>query len=150
MYFASGVGGGTTTTDKPERMRKSAREPPEILRVPLRDYVAGALVANAPMWLLSIVLQYLKIDLSFVFLGLTLYFTAMAGSALAGYLLERKRGLGYKKTGMTTGFTAYALYSLYLTVVRVRGGVLEDFLPLMGFVIGGAIGARYREKQNRI
>ena len=130
-------------------MRKSARASPEILRVPLRDYVAGALVANAPMWLLSIVLQYLKIDLSFVFLGLTLYFTAMAGSALAGYLLERKRGLGYKKTGMPTGFTAYALYSIYLTVVRVRGGVMEDFLPLMGFVIGGAIGARYREKQNR-
>jgi hypothetical protein len=115
----------------------------------MRDYVAGALVANAPMWLLNIILQYLKAELSFVYLGLILYFTAMAGSAVAGYLLERKRGLGYRKTGMTTGFTAYVLYSIYLTVVRVRGGVLEDFLPLMGFVIGGAIGARYREIQNR-
>ena len=131
-------------------MRKSARSPPEILSVPLRDYVAGALVANAPMWLLNTILQYLKTELSFVFLGLILYFTAMASSALAGYLLEKKRGLGYQKTGMTTGFTAYALYSIYLTIVRVRGGVLEDLLPLMGFVIGGAIGARYREKQNGI
>lgn len=113
----------------------------------MRDYVAGALVANAPMWLLNIILQYLKTELSFAFLGLILYFTAMAGSAVAGYLLERKRGLGYRRTGMTTGFTAYVLYSIYLTIVKVRGGVLEDLLPLMGFVIGGAIGARYREVQ---
>jgi hypothetical protein len=115
----------------------------------MRDYVAGALVANAPMWILNIILQYLKADLSYVFLGSIIYFTAMAGSSVAGYLLERKRELGYRKTGMTTGFTAYVLYSMYLMVVRVRGGVLEDFLPLMGFVIGGAIGARYREIQNR-
>jgi len=115
----------------------------------MRDYVAGALVANSPMWVLNIILQYLKAELSFVYLGLILYFTAMASSAVAGYLLERKRGLGYRRTGMTTGFTAYVLYSVYLTIVMVRGGVLEDFLPLMGFVIGGAIGARYREIQNR-
>lgn len=115
----------------------------------IRDYVAGALVANAPMWILNIILQYLKADLSYVFLGSIIYFTAMSGSAVAGYLLERKRELGYRKTGMTTGFAAYVLYSVYLMVAGVSGGVLEDFLPLMGFVIGGAIGARYREIQNR-
>ena len=115
----------------------------------IRDYVAGALVANSPMWILNIILQYLRTELSFVYLGLIIYFTAMVGSAVAGYMMERKRGLGYRRTGMTIGFTAYVLYSIYLTVVRVRGGVLEDFLPLMGFVIGGAIGARYREIKNR-
>ena len=114
----------------------------------LRDYAAGALVANAPAWLLSLLFPYLRTVTGEVFTALTIFFIAMAGGVAAGYLVARRATSEQVRRGMSTGLFSYALYALFLTFTGVRGDVMDDISSLTGFVIGGAVGARLWEKKN--
>lgn len=116
-------------------------------RQSLREYAAGALVANAPSWLLSLLFPYLRNVTGEVFTALTIFFIAMAGGVAAGYLVARRATSEQVKMGISTGLFSYALYALFLTFTGVRGGAMDDISSLTGFVIGGAVGARLWEKK---
>lgn len=79
---------------------------------------------------------------------LAVFFTAMAGGAAAGYLVARRATSEQVKVGMSTGLFSYALYTVFLIFTGFRVGAMDDISSLTGFVIGGAVGARLREKQN--
>ena len=125
-----------------------AKSPPP-KRISIKEYAAGALLANAPIWLLSAFLPDRWFEESPIFLALLIYFITMAGGTWAGYLISRKTGQGYLKAGLPTGLFSYSLYALFMTITGVRGGIIEDIPPLIGFVVGGATGSRYWEKQNQ-
>ena len=122
---------------------------PPLRSISLKEYAAGALLANAPIWLLSAVLPDRWFEKYNIFLALFTYFITMAGGTWAGYLISRKTGQGYLRAGIPTGLFSYSLYAIFMTITGVRGGILEDVPSLIGFVIGGAAGARYREKQSQ-
>jgi len=116
-------------------------------RLGLKEYVAGALVANAPAWLLSLMIPYFKAVTSIVYIILIIYFTTMAGGVAAGYLVARGMKSKQVQAGVTIGFFSYALFALFLIIIGVRGDIIEDLPSLTGFVVGGAVGARLFEKK---
>ena len=113
--------------------------------VTLKEYVAGSLVANAPTWLLNLAFPYLKNVMSEAFMNIILLWVVIAGGTVAGYLVARKTTSKYIKAGMSTGLYSYALCAVFMAVTGMKGGLMEDFELLIGFVIGGAIGARLWE-----
>ncbi len=115
-------------------------------QIAIKDYAAGALLANAPMWIISSVLPSEWSRQSVVLVGLLNYLIAMAGGASAGYLIARKTGQSYLKAGLPTGFFSYSLYAVSMSLIGVKGGFIEDVPALFGFFIGGAVGARYWER----
>jgi len=118
-------------------------------RQSLRDYAAGALVANAPSWLLSLLFPYLRTVTGYIFTALAIFFTAMAGGVAAGYLVARRANSEQVKVGLSTGLFSYTIYALFLTFTGVRGGAMDDIPSLTGFVIGGATGARLWETKHQ-
>ena len=118
-------------------------------RIALKDYAAGALLANAPVWILSALLPSEWSQQSVVLAALFNYLTAMAGGASAGYLIARKTGQSYLKAGLQTGFFSYSLYAVSMSLIGVKGGFIEDVPALFGFFIGGAVGARYWERRSQ-
>lgn len=123
-------------------------KPSPTKNISLREYAAGALLANAPIWLLSAVLPHKWFENYSIFLSLLVYFITMSGGVWAGYLIARKTGQGYLRSGIPTGLFSYSLYALFMIITGVRGGVLEDLPPLLGFVLGGVAGVRYWEIKN--
>ena len=129
-------------------MSGSEVKPSPTKSISLREYAAGALLANAPIWLLSAVLPHRWFENYSIFLALLVYFITMSGGVWAGYLIARKTGQGYLRAGIPTGLFSYSLYALFMIITGVRGGILEDLPPLMGFVLGGVAGVRYWEIKN--
>lgn len=129
-------------------MSGSEVKPSPTKNISLREYAAGALLANAPIWLLSAVLPHKWFENYSIFLALLVYFITMSGGVWAGYLIARKTGQGYLRAGIPTGLFSYSLYALFMIITGVRGGILEDVPPLLGFVLGGVAGVRYWEIKN--
>lgn len=130
-------------------MSGSENESPSVKRIALKEYAAGAFLANAPIWILSAVLPPKWSGESIIKVALTTYIITMAGGAWAGYLIARKTGQSYIKAGLPTGLFSYSLYALFMTLTGVKGGFIEDVPPIFGFFIGGAVGARFWERQNQ-
>lgn len=118
-------------------------------RISVKEYAAGALLANAPIWILSALLPPEWSKQSVVLAALFNYLMAMAGGASAGYLIARKTGQSYLRAGLPTGFFSYSLYAVSMSLIGVKGGFIEDVPALFGFFIGGAVGARYWERLSR-
>lgn len=114
-----------------------------------KEYAAGALLANAPIWILSALLPSEWSQQSVALVALFNYLTTMVGGASAGYLIARKTGQDYLKAGLPTGFFSYSLYAISMSLIGVRGGFIEDVPALFGFFIGGAVGARYWERRSQ-
>ena len=129
-------------------MSGSEVKSPTAKSISLKEYAAGALLANAPIWLLSAVLPHRWFENYSIFLALLVYFITMSGGVWAGYLIARKTGQGYLRAGIPTGLFSYSLYALFMIITGVRGGILEDVPPLLGFVLGGVAGVRYWEIKN--
>mgnify|MGYP001050958183 CR=1 FL=1 len=113
-----------------------------------RDYVAGSLVSNCPVWLLSLMIQYLRAVIGEILTVLLLFFITMVGGILAGYLVAKRTKYEHVKTGLSIGLFSYILYAVFLTITGFRGG-LEDIPAITGFVIGGATGTRLSTSLSR-
>jgi len=113
-----------------------------IERERLRDFVAGALLANGPMWVVSYALLSLGLRESHLLSGIILNLSAIACGGLAGSLVARKSGLDARRVGIVTGLSSYLLFALFLTLIGFRGGMIEETSSLTGFLIGSAIGSK--------
>lgn len=112
----------------------------------LKDYLAGALVANAPMWVLIIAVMLWGTRESSVSQATTLWLGTMACGALAGRLVARKIGSA-NKVGMLTGLFSYIIFAIFLGLVGFRGEMIEETSCFTGFMIGSLLGARSRERR---
>jgi len=111
----------------------------------VRDYVAGAALANSLAWL--------TLGITFVFeinLGALLHFMLSAylfGGILAGYLVSRKASQGYLKAGLKTGAGAFILHIyVFMGVLELLWGqrvlLLWDHLLIFAvFLMGSLVGA---------
>jgi hypothetical protein len=109
--------------------------------VSLRIYIAGAFVANAPIYLTNLILDWMHLDISSL-----LGFLDIIGGSISGYLVARKIGMGPKVVGMRLGLTSYLLFAALQTISGTRREILMDILALVGFISGAMLGARYWEK----
>lgn len=107
----------------------------------LRIYIAGAFVANAPIYLTNLILDWMHLDISSL-----LGFLDIIGGSISGYLVARKIGMGPKVVGMRLGLTSYLLFAALQTISGTRREILMDILALVGFISGAMLGARYWEK----
>ena len=119
-------------------------------QITLKEYAAGALLANAPIWILSAILPAEWSQQFVIRAGLINYIITMAGGASAGYLIARKTGQNYIRAGLPTGFFSYSLYAIFMSITGVKGGFIEDVPALFGFFIGAAVGARFWEMRGQL
>jgi len=116
-----------------------------IKKIALREYFSGALLANVLIFLLSAFGPITFFGESIIQVALATYVLTMVGGAWAGFLVARKTGQNYVKVGFPIGLISYCFYGIFITLMGVKGGFIEDFAPLFGFLVGGAMGARYWE-----
>jgi ABC-type glucose/galactose transport system permease subunit len=110
----------------------------------LRDFAAGALLANGPMWIMSLFMPTLaEASLARTIL-LVLPISVVCG-AVSGYMIARRTETNKVRAGLTTGFFSYALYAGSLLIVGARSSMALDASALTGLVLGGAIGTRLNE-----
>jgi len=117
--------------------------------VSLRDYASGVAVANAPAWMHNTYRDIIATQLSLVFQLLILGLITLAGGALAGYLIARKTGQFYKKTGMSIGLLSYITYVALSFIQGFKAIQYEDAVTVTGFVVGAALGAKYWASRRR-
>lgn len=127
----------------------SPGESPIPRQIAIKEYAAGALLANAPIWILSAILPPDWSQQFVIRAGLMNYIITMAGGASAGYLIARKTGQNYIRAGLPTGFFSYSLYAIFMSIIGVKGGFIEDVPALFGFFIGAAVGAKFWEKRSQ-
>jgi len=118
-----------------------------IHRETLKDYVAGAILANAPMWILTYALLKFELRKSPFTSAIILNLSTMACGALAGSLVARKTGLDARRVGIVVGVLSYIFFALFLTLIGFRGEMIEETSSLTGFFIGSAIGSKLWENR---
>ena len=128
----------------------SPGESPIPRQIAIKEYAAGALLANAPIWILSAILPPDWSQQFVIRAGLMNYIITMAGGASAGYLIARKTGQNYIRAGLPTGFFSYSLYAIFMSIIGVKGGFIEDVPALFGFFIGAAVGAKFWEMRGQL
>ena len=115
-------------------------------RETIKDFAAGALMANAPMWILTYLFLTFGLRGSPSQSAVILNLSTMGCGIPAGTLVARKTGLEARKIGLTLGLFSYILFAIFLTVIGFRGELIEETASLTGFFIGSAIGSKLWEK----
>jgi len=115
------------------------------IKISLKHYISGAFVANAFLWVLYSFLPQKYFEKHAIVQALVYYLFAMVGGAFAGYLISRKTGQGYKKSGIPTGLFSYALYAIVMGIFGIEGSPLTDTPSFVGFILGSVFGARFCE-----
>ncbi|RLI30769.1 hypothetical protein DRO56_05950 [Candidatus Bathyarchaeota archaeon] len=111
----------------------------------LKDFFAGALIANAPMWILvQIIYNLFDLNLreSRFTSALILNLGTMICGILAGSLVERKTRFDARRVGIIVGGLSYLIFAIFLTIIGFRGEMIEETSSLTGFLIGSAIGSK--------
>jgi len=108
----------------------------------LRDFVSGALVGSAPMWLLSYVIMGMGARETGMVSAAILFAGTLVFGGVAGYLVAKSTGLEYQVAGPPTGILSYIFASLILTLVGFRGTLSEEISALGGYLIGSGVGAK--------
>ena len=118
----------------------------EIRKTPtIKDYFAGAVLANSIAWLTLCVTAFFEIDPS-TFVQL-LSFAYMFGTIIAGYLIARKAFQNHLKVGLKTGLGSFVFHVyVFMGVIELLTGrrlmsLVEHLLISAIFVSGGFIGA---------
>ena len=108
----------------------------------LREFVSGALVGSAGMWLLSYAIMALGAREEGGLSSVLLFAGTLVSGAVAGYLVANSTGLEYQVAGPPTGIPSYIFASLILTLVGFRGTLSEEVSALGGYLIGSGVGAK--------
>lgn len=118
----------------------------EVKKMPtLKDYLAGAALANSLAWLTLAVTAFSEIDL--VTLIQILFLTYMFGTIIAGYLVTRKASQNHLKIGLKTGLGSFVFHIyVFMGVIEVITGkrllnLMDHLLILAIFILGGFVGA---------
>jgi len=111
----------------------------------LKDYLAGAVLANSLAWLMLGVTAFFEIDpITFVQL---LFLTYMFGAVVAGYLVTRKAFQDHLKVGLKAGLGAFVFHIyVFMGVIELITGkrvllLVDHLLILAIFILGGFVGA---------
>jgi len=113
-------------------------------KTPLKDYIAGGVVANAIAWLAYGISSFGEI--SSLTLGFLLVVTYFIGSVLGGFLVGRKVKQDYAKTGLMTGLFSFIVHVyVFVGVFWIFSGpilFLEQHLMIFSvLLLGGCLGA---------
>jgi hypothetical protein len=114
------------------------------------NYLAGALIANAIVWIGTSLISLIPLKITDIWISLiTAYFIiSVIGGVLGGYLVARRtRVVSPLRLGVVLGAISYAILAVINTILRVEAWV--DSPALIGFITGFAIGSRIIEL-NRI
>lgn len=118
----------------------------EVKKTPtLKDYLAGAVLANSLAWLTLGVTSFC--GTSPLTLVPLLFLTYMSGAIIAGYLVARKAFQNRIKVGLKTGlgsfvFHIYVFMGVIELITGERGLHLFDHLLILAiFISGGFVGA---------
>ena len=123
----------------------------EVKKTPtLKDYIAGAVLANSLAWLTLGVTPFF--DTNPLTLMQLLILTYIAGIVLAGYLVTRKAFQNHIKVGLKTGLGAFVFHIyVFMGVIELITGerifhLLDHLLILAIFITGGLAGAFLRKR----
>jgi len=114
-------------------------------RETIKDFAAGALLANVPMWILTYIFMTFGLRGSPSQSAVILNLSTLGCGSLAGTLVARKTGLEARKIALTLGLFAYIIFALFLTIIGFRGEFIEETSALTGFFIGSALGSKVWE-----
>ena len=107
------------------------------------NYLAGALVANSIVWIISALVPKELTDMWISFI--TAYFiVSVMGGALGGYLVARRtQRFSPIRLGVVLGALSYAILAVINLILGIETWI--DSAALIGFTTGFAIGARIIE-----
>ena len=108
----------------------------------LRDFISGALVGSAPIWILSYLIMAMGARETGNLSAVLLFVGTLLFGGLAGYVVAHNTGLDYQSVGPATGILSYIFASLILTLVGFRGDLSEEISALGGYLIGSGVGAK--------
>jgi hypothetical protein len=108
----------------------------------LRDFISGALVGSAGMWVLSYLIMAMGAREEGGLSSVLLFVGTLVLGGLAGYVVAHNTGLDYQSVGPATGILSYIFASLILTLVGFRGDLSEEISALGGYLIGSGVGAK--------
>jgi len=112
------------------------------MNIELKTYLAGAILANAPILILNYLLLS-SISLSDILSSLLVYGVCLTTSAIAGYLVARKLSGNPLKAGTITGVLSYIIYATI--VASFLPTDTWDLASFLGFLMGGCIGSKILE-----
>jgi hypothetical protein len=118
----------------------------EVRKTPtLKDYVAGAVLANSLAWLVLGLMPFFGAD---PLLLMQILFPAyMSGTIIAGYSVARKAFQNHIKVGLKTGLGSFIFHIyVFMGVIDLLSGrrvlhLLDHLLILVVFISGGFLGA---------
>lgn len=109
----------------------------------LRDFISGALVGSAGMWVLSYLIMAMGARETGELSSVLLFVGTLVCGGLAGYVVASNTGLDYQSVGPATGILSYIFASLILTLVGFRGDLSEEISAMGGYLIGSGVGAKF-------
>ncbi len=109
----------------------------------LKDFISGALVGSAGMWVLSYLIMAMGARETGGLSALLLFVGTLLCGGLAGYVVASNTGLDYQSVGPATGILSYIFASLILTLVGFRGDLSEAISAMGGSLIGSGVGAKF-------
>jgi peptidoglycan/LPS O-acetylase OafA/YrhL len=110
------------------------------------NYLAGALIANAIVWIGTVLIPMLPLNNTDTWISLiTAYFIiSVIGGVLGGYLVARKtKTFAPLRLAVVLGAISYAILAVINSIRGVEPWV--DSSALIGFITGFAIGSRVTE-----
>lgn len=113
-----------------------------VSRDTLKDFIAGALMGSAPMWVVVYLLLTMGLRESTTVSAMIIFLSTLLGGAIAGYTVISKVGLEVQVVGPTTGMLSYIFASLILLFFGFRGEIIEEISSLTGYFVGSGIGAK--------
>ena len=107
------------------------------------NYLAGALVANSIVWVMSALIPKGPIDM-WISLITAYFVVSVMGGALGGYLVARRsQMLSPLRLGVVLGALSYAILAVVNLILGIETWI--DSAAIIGFTAGFAIGARIIE-----
>lgn len=115
------------------------------------EYVQGASIANAPTFLLFIILSFVDPDLeslihsiqffnySLSILSILVFIILVVCTLIAGFLVAGRVSSHYVRTGTYTGAFSYLMFLIYKLFFYPSGMLPESWMFIV-FLIGGSLG----------
>jgi len=105
-----------------------------------KKYIAGALVANSPLW---VGLIFVPQSQSF-FWGLAFMIMAMLSCGVTSWMLLRDYSGSQDRRliGLNLGMISWVFYAIFITLFQMGQSWL-DLVVMTGLVLGGSMGSNY-------
>ena len=108
-------------------------------------YLAGAILANAPILILASVISFIEFEVPILVLSTFAFVSIFIGAVIAAFLVAGKANTHYVRIGLMTGLFSFLVYGVLVSFIfsDKTGGVWL----VIGFVLGGCIGGILRRSE---